>query len=48
MTSSTVAYFILMCWGGGRVPICVSELEACLEQGTKETQVFVEVYSLGY
>jgi hypothetical protein len=30
------------------VPVCVSELEACLDRGTKETQVFVDGYSLGY
>jgi hypothetical protein len=28
--------------------MCVDELEACLDRGTKETQVFVEGYSLGY
>jgi hypothetical protein len=28
--------------------MCAAELEACLDQGTKETQVFVEGYSLGY
>jgi hypothetical protein len=28
--------------------MCVAELEACLDRGTKETQVFVEGYSLGY
>jgi hypothetical protein len=26
----------------------VAELEACLDRGTKGTQVFVEGYSLGY
>jgi hypothetical protein len=30
------------------VPMCVAELEACLDRGTKGTQVFVEGYSLGY
>jgi hypothetical protein len=28
--------------------MCVAELEACLDRGTKETQVFVEGYGLGY
>jgi hypothetical protein len=31
-----------------RVPMCVAELEAYLDRGTKETQAFVEGYSLGY
>jgi hypothetical protein len=30
------------------VPMCIADLEACLDRGTKETQVFVEGYSLGY
>jgi hypothetical protein len=29
------------------VPMCVAELVACLDRGTKETQVFFEGYSLG-
>jgi hypothetical protein len=28
--------------------MCIAELEACLDRGTKGTQVFVENYSLGY
>jgi hypothetical protein len=28
--------------------MCVAELEACFDRGTKETKVFVEVYSIGY
>jgi hypothetical protein len=28
--------------------MCVAEPEACLDRGTKGTQVFVEGYSLGY
>jgi hypothetical protein len=28
--------------------MCVAEMEACMGRGTKETQVFVEGYSLGY
>jgi hypothetical protein len=30
------------------VPICLADLEACLARGTKETQAFVEGYSLVY
>jgi hypothetical protein len=30
------------------VPMCVAELEVCLDQATKGTHVFVEGYSLGY
>jgi hypothetical protein len=30
------------------VPMCVAELEACLDRGTKGMQVFVEGYRLGY
>jgi hypothetical protein len=30
------------------VTMCVAELEACLDRGTKGMQVFVEGYSLGY
>jgi hypothetical protein len=28
--------------------MCVAELEACLDGGTKRMQVFVEGYNLGY
>jgi hypothetical protein len=35
MTSSTVAYFILMCWED-RGAICVADAEAFLDRGTKE------------
>jgi hypothetical protein len=33
---------------GGLECLCALLLEACLDRGTKETQVFVEGYSLGY
>jgi hypothetical protein len=28
--------------------MCVAELELCLDRGTKETQVFVKGYFLGF